>query len=245
MKNGVETGELGVFVKAPVPGRVKTRLAATIGSANAVRVYQAMAADVLEEMHRVPGVRLRVFYSPSSGFAACLALLEEALGMSGPVEGLLEPQVDDDDLGCRMRVALEAMLESSSRAVLVGTDLPTLTSGRILAAYEGLEERDVVIGRATDGGYYLVGVRGSFPRLFEDVPWSSSAVLSTSLQRCREAGLTFALLPEERDVDSADDLSALASSLRERESGGLAPRTRVICSQLFPRANRDHESHRP
>lgn len=235
MKNGLETGELGIFIKDPVSGRVKTRLAATIGSANAVRVYRAMAVDVLEEMRRVPGVRLRVFYSPSSGFAECLTMLEEAVGMSGPVEGLLEPQVDDDDLGCRMRVALDAMLESSSRAVLVGTDLPTLTSERILAAYEGLEERDVVFGRAADGGYYLVGVRGSFARLFEDVPWSSSAVLSTSLQRCREAGLGFAVLPEERDVDDADDLSTLASLLRE--SGGLAPRTRVICSELFPGAD--------
>ncbi len=100
--------------------------------------------------------------------------------------------------------------------VVVGSDAPELQQGRVVAAFEQLEGgREVVLGPAADGGYYLIGLTraGLDRRLFGGIPWSTAEVFAATLARCREAGFAPGLLPRGYDIDTPADLDALAARL--------------------------------
>lgn len=200
---------LVVFARAPLVGRVKTRLAAGIGPEAALRVYHTLGRKVVDQLRAGPW-RLVVRYDPPGEEA----LVASWLGAAG-VE--FRPQVGGD-LGERMAEAMEAELTSGATAVcVVGTDAPDLDQPLVEGAFTALEAgADVVFGPAEDGGYYLVGVRRSRPGLFQHIPWSTDRVLSLSLQTCREAGLEVALLRTLRDVDTPADLEASGLALPGR-----------------------------
>ncbi len=110
----------------------------------------------------------------------------------------------------------------SSRAILIGADCPRLDAGQIEQASESLQTRDVVLGPAADGGYYLIGLHGAwqsnesrFETLFRDVPWSTDQVLSVTRSRLETAGLSFAELETREDVDTIDELRNLRESLEQ------------------------------
>lgn len=200
-REGPSAPTLLVFAKNPRPGEVKTRLAETLGQEEAAALYRRMGREVVDRI-REGGHRTEVHFSPPDQRAA----VEEWLGGRGL---RFVPQVEGD-LGQRLREAFHgAFARGAGGAAAVGTDAPGLTPALVEEAFRRLGEADVVLGPATDGGYYLVATDHPRPELFRDIPWSTERVLEATLERARGTGLTVALLPELRDVDRPEDLEAL------------------------------------
>lgn len=204
---------LVVFVKAPRPGEVKTRLAASIGAVRAAELYRVMAERVFRETAPSPGAPARVFfYSPPEAHREIEEWLpgERCLAQSGR------------DLGARMSAAFQWAFDGgASRVVLIGTDVPELSRADIALAFEGLRGSEVVIGPALDGGYYLIGTTQPVPALFDGIPWSTPSVLGQTLARAESIGLRVAPLPVRVDVDTFDDLRREWPRLRRWLPGDL------------------------
>src|SRR4051812_25871601 len=154
-----------VFLKDPQPGLVKSRLAGRLGPGRAAGVYRALAEEALRRTRpRGDEFERLLFFAPRESRPR----IEEWL----PGEPLM-PQADGD-IGVRMARAFEeAFARGARRAVLVGTDVPSLSRDDVMEAIESLDDQEVVLGPAADGGYYLVALRKSDPGLFEGVPWST------------------------------------------------------------------------
>ncbi|HEX2094514.1 MAG TPA: TIGR04282 family arsenosugar biosynthesis glycosyltransferase [Longimicrobiaceae bacterium] len=186
-----------VFVRAPEAGRVKTRLAAEIGAEAALRVYVRLAEHALAEA-RAAGAEVRVHFTPAEAEATVRGWLGSSAAYLPQGEG---------ELGERLHRAFDqAFADGFERVLVIGSDLPGLSAGRLRRALELLEERGAVLGPAWDGGYYLLGLRAPVPGVFEGIPWSTERVLARTLERLRAAGVEPALLEPLRDVDRAADL---------------------------------------
>lgn len=193
--------EILVFVKYPRPGRVKTRLAAALGTDRAAELYRSFVEMLLARL-RDGGLDPVVLFDPQEPEAR----YREWLG-----EGRYRAQ-RGADLGRRMAAALQESLDGGARrAVLIGSDSPHLPPARLHRAFQALEVDPVVLGPCADGGYYLVGVRESVPDLFDGIPWSTPGVLQATLARA--GALPVALLEEDFDVDTPEDLERLRVAL--------------------------------
>lgn len=189
-----------VFGREPVPGRVKTRLAAAIGDQAAAERYDAMLRDVLETAHKLSGVETVAYWSCEE---EALSRLSERYQCRSRMQG-------PGDLGQRMQAAFKEMFAAGcERCCIIGSDAPDLPLSYIRRAFQLLEagQNDAVFGPSRDGGYYLLGLRRVYPGLFTDISWSSSVVLDQSLAAAQRAGLTTSLLPEWQDIDTVDDLN--------------------------------------
>jgi uncharacterized protein len=198
----VPSEQLIIFVKAPRRGTVKTRLAASIGAAPALAVYRRLVAVLREELKRLPNVELR--YSPDDAASEIAAWLQPDWRSTPQGAG---------DLGQRMNAAFaEHFAAGAERVVIVGSDCPDVSAADIRTAWAALRSNDVMLGPATDGGYWLIGLRAPQPELFAHMPWSRSTVLKQTLERARELGLSVGLLRELSDVDTVEDWEAVKSS---------------------------------
>jgi len=189
-----------IFVRAPVAGRVKTRLAASIGAEAALRVYRRLAEHAVA-VARAAGddVAVRIHYTPADAEAEVRAWLGDATWL---------PQAEAD-LGGRMREAFEAAFaDGFERVVIIGSDLPDLSRDVLRRAFNALDTHRVVLGPAADGGYYLLGMTEMIAGIFDGVPWSTPRVLDETLARLRAAGIRVAMLETLADVDEAADLPA-------------------------------------
>lgn len=188
-----------IFVRAPEPGRVKTRLAAEIGAAAALRVYRRLAEHAVQEALAVGSAAVRVHFTPGDAG-------DVVRGWLGAGPDYL-PQAASGDLGARMRAAFEeAFAAGYRRVVVIGSDLPGLSAELLRRAIGLLDGHRVVVGPAADGGYYLLGMTERVGALFEGVPWSTDQVLARTLEILRSMEIAPALLPRLRDVDTVHDL---------------------------------------
>lgn len=209
------------FVRLPVPGRVKTRLAATIGGDAAARFYSACAEAAVRAASTLPGCALYIYYADSADGEGVQAWLQPIVQQPGTT--FFRAQLQSPDLGARLRHAMDAVLACGHTSVLVaGSDIPDLAPSHLAAAIAVLQTSQCVFGPAEDGGCYLLGVQPPDPALpaglFEGIQWSTSSVLEASLANARRAGLAVApLLPVLRDIDTIEDLAAW---LAEREEAG-------------------------
>lgn len=188
-----------VFAKAPRPGYVKTRLAAGVGIEDAVRIYRTLGRATVDAL-RGGEARLFVYYDPPE--QETVSEMREWLG-SGGVE--YRPQ-RGDDLGSRLVSAFAECGRTAEEMCVVGTDIPDIGSETVEEAFRALTNHDVVLGPTTDGGYYLLALRGAMPELFRDVPWSTEKVLEVTLDRAAQVGARVALLEFKTDVDTALDV---------------------------------------
>ena len=208
-----------LFARRPELGRVKTRLTPPATAAQALALYEAFLADQLR-------------------FAASLATAGRSVEacFDGPwagVPAIVATEQGPGDLGERMARALARSRSRGARAtVIIGTDAPSLPAGRVLGAFEALASgADAVIVPAEDGGYVLVGAPAPHPALFEGIPWGGSDVAEVTRRRAAEAGLRLAELEGWRDVDTWDDLAALARDLEA--DADRAPATARVLSFLL------------
>jgi rSAM/selenodomain-associated transferase 1 len=201
-----------IFAREPLPGRVKTRLAATLGDRAAAELYETMLREVLETCRQLHDVETVVFWECG----------EESLPRLAERYRCRSRRQGRGDLGQRMRAAFEEMFAAGCDVCcIIGSDAPDLPSSYIQEAYNLLatERTDVVFGPATDGGYYLLGLRRVVPPLFTDIFWSSAGVLEQSLAAARKAGHTPVLLPEWQDIDTIEDLHAYHERIRKPVTG--------------------------
>lgn len=181
-----------VFAKAPVAGKVKTRLCPPLSPEQACAVYRRLARGAWRQA-RASGAETEACLD--AGSAAWLGPRARATRQGG------------GDLGARMsRAFARAFRGGAERVVLVGTDCPGMSARDLRIALSRLKRRDLVLGPAADGGYWLVGLRAPRPELFAAMPWSTPGVLKLTLARARKSGLTVHLLRTRRDVDTAADL---------------------------------------
>ena len=221
-----------VFLKEPLPGKVKTRLAADIGDDEAVRYYKAMVEVLLRQLQGLNNCRIRFCYAPDdAGDAIRFWLLPEMQATSSDCENLYvapttthhseQQEIDfrpqgNGNLGDRLNRAFdEGFADGFEKIAVIGTDCPSCGARWINAAFSRLEadtKRDGVIGPCLDGGYYLLALKSPAPSLFQDIPWSGSDVLTATLQTASEYGLTLEQLPPLADVDHLDDWNTLLTS---------------------------------
>ncbi|MEM8930171.1 MAG: TIGR04282 family arsenosugar biosynthesis glycosyltransferase [Acidobacteriota bacterium] len=208
-----------LFTKPAVPGKVKTRLARSIGEQRAAELHAAFVDDVSSALGTGRFER-HVLWAPVDD-------------RPEPPElpGWLGKWQRGNDLGERLFNALTDAVDADTVGVaVVGSDHPGLDAERVEAAFRHLDQgADVVLGPATDGGYYLLALTPEAldRRLFTDIAWSTETVAETTLQRCETLGLTVEKLSEGRDVDDLADLEALAHRLAVDASDARCPRTRA------------------
>jgi rSAM/selenodomain-associated transferase 1 len=189
---------LGLTVKFPEPGRVKTRLAKDVGEETAADVYAFIARRVLGRTAAASaGYERMIFCSPRERIRE----FEEWF----PGEKVI-PQ-KGRSIGRIMQNALSALFaEGAAKAVVAGVDVPALGREIVRAAFVALDAADIVIGPAVDGGYYLIGMKSVHPGIFEDIHWSTDRVLEETLSATERAGLTVRLTERLYDVDTLEDL---------------------------------------
>ena len=192
-----------IFAKNPVYGTVKTRLAATAGDDVAFKVYLHLL-KLTEATVRNIAVEKTVYFS------SCIQQND------GWENSVYNKQIQQgNDLGERMQHALINIFdEGKHKAVIIGTDCAELNADIVEDAFLQLENCDVVIGPAKDGGYYLIGMNKYCPSLFENIDWSTVAVLRQTLLACNTSGLTYHLLPTLADIDTEDDWNQAKISLQ-------------------------------
>jgi rSAM/selenodomain-associated transferase 1 len=180
-----------IFVKAPRPGFVKTRLAAAIGNEAACGAYRQLAETVVANLAPLPHTELR--FTPDDAENEIAHWLSD--------DWTARPQ-GEGDLGERMH---RAFIEAKGPAIIIGSDCPQVELSDLRTAAKTLQARDAVIGPATDGGYWLIALNAPCPALFENIKWSTSDVLPKTLEKANEAGLSVQLLRELTDVDTGED----------------------------------------
>ncbi|RYU78248.1 TIGR04282 family arsenosugar biosynthesis glycosyltransferase [Hymenobacter persicinus] len=187
-----------IFARHPELGRVKTRLARTLGDEAALAVYEELLALTRAAANGLAPAHKTVWFA------------EPAL-TPGPnrwpdCEQRLQPA---GNLGHRMVTAFaQAFASGATAAVIIGTDCPELTTTHLEQAFQQLQTHDVVLGPAEDGGYYLLGMNRLHLLLFANKTWSTDSVLADTVADSQELGLRLALLPKLQDVDTEADLTA-------------------------------------
>jgi hypothetical protein len=190
------------FVRAPVGGQVKTRLAADIGGERAVALYRCFGRDLIGTLDAVDAALVCCFHPPERR-DVCAAWLGS--------QRVFQPQ-QGQDLGQRMAHALhQAFQEGRSKVLLIGSDSPDLPVEFLDRAFAALDEDEAVIGPSSDGGYYLIGftAQGFLPAAFVDVRWGTGDVFERTIGTLRHSGRRTFLLPRWHDVDSQSDLREL------------------------------------
>jgi rSAM/selenodomain-associated transferase 1 len=193
---------------------VKTRLAAATSPAWAARVAAAFLLDTVNRLGSVDAERVLVFDPPDdSRFFADLVRQRFALVPQGP-----------GNLGSRLSGFVREQFQRGATAVvLAGTDSPTLPVELVEQAFAELARAHVVLGPATDGGYYLVGCVPPLPPLFEGVSWSTPGVLGDTVARLTDPAWRVAVLPPWYDVDTLDDWRMLQGHLAALRRAGVDP----------------------
>ncbi len=183
-----------IFTKNPRLGRVKTRLARTVGDAEALRIYRVLLEKTRQAALGVEVTRW-LFYSD---------YLEPGDDWS---DNYFQKRVQcPGDLGDRMADAFhQAFASGASKAVIIGSDCPGLTGVALQEAFDHLDDADFVLGPTPDGGYYLLGMKQPAPALFQGIAWSTAGVCAETLRKMEELRLSCALLPALMDVDTEED----------------------------------------
>lgn len=196
-----------IFIKNPEPGKVKTRLAETIGEEKAYQVYRRLLQHTLKAAAGVDAAR-QVWYS---------SFID---GDDGISETVFEKKLQQgNDLGGRMSHAFEAGFKrGAGKMVIIGSDCPDISPEIIEQAYHALKTKEIVIGPAKDGGYYLLGMNHYYPELFTGIEWSTGRVLSQTMEKTRKTSLGVYLLPELTDIDTKDDLDKSAMFNKQKSS---------------------------
>lgn len=210
-----------VFAKPPIPGRVKTRLTDLLSEREAADLYDAFLRDALDQ-YRQLRADLHVYFT---GLSRVPDDLKTKLSATHVQEG--------EDLGARMHNAFRDVFSAGyERAVIVGTDHPSLPSAFVSRAFQALDvDGSLCIGPSEDGGYYLLGMNRFYPRVFEEMTYSRSDVFEETLKRIHETKAALAVLPMWYDVDTPDDLRRMASELDLLQ--GTAPRTERELKKLI------------
>lgn len=192
---------IALFVKAPIPGRVKTRLARDIGDQAACSIYRTLVDQVLQQI-QASGRPLALFFDGD----------ETLVPDSWKQYARFCIRQQGGDLGERMAATFSRLFSDGvHQAVVIGSDIPGIDAAYLQQAFNLMTDHGMVIGPAIDGGYCLIGfnrITYSAP-IFQNIPWSTDQVLELTLSAAKQAGLIVGLLPPLQDIDTVEDLQYL------------------------------------
>lgn len=186
--NGMVSPTVRLFARYPTPGAAKTRLIPALGEDGAARLHRRLVERTIEV---VRDAELPLVVHTTGGTAAHFA--DWLPGVSCVDQGA-------GDLG-------ERLARVPAPALLLGADIPDLSTGHLQAAVDALAQVPVVIGPAVDGGYYLLGFRAPVPFLFDAMPWGTDAVRAETERRLTERRVPYRLLDPLHDCDRPADLA--------------------------------------
>lgn len=211
-----------LFAKYPVPGQVKTRLMSALDAARAARLHRRLAEAALDTASAAgapvvvcaAGASLRRFRAWFGRQATCVRQC-------------------DGDLGRRLEDAFaRAFRRGASKAVAIGADVPGLTPALLREAMAALNTADVVLGPATDGGYYLIGMCRLHRQLFRHIAWGSGEVLSRTRAILVNSGVSYRELRALSDVDRPADLALVRDDPRFSDALDESPRLAIVIPTL-------------
>jgi len=186
---------LAVFVKNPIPGKVKTRIGNEIGHEAATEIYKRLLSLLFKQLSKIQDtVDIHIFYADE--------IAEKDLW--NDLNCKKHKQIGHD-IGERMFHAFELLLHDYKKVILFGSDIPQLNASHIFKAIESLDFHDIVLGPSSDGGYYLMGCTSIQKSLFSNIEWSTNQVLNKTIQAIGTCGLEFELIEELTDIDTYDD----------------------------------------
>ena len=189
-----------IFTRYPESGKAKTRLIPALGAEAAADIHRQMTEHTLAQVKPLQQNRLLTVEVWFAG--GDRAQMQTWLGS----EVTYEPQ-PEGNLGDRMAQAFQTAFESGVKAaIIIGTDCPELTDALLAEAFQSLQQTDLVLGPATDGGYYLIGLRRVVPELFQTIAWSTDRVFQQTVDIASNLNLSLTTLPMLTDVDRPDDL---------------------------------------
>ena len=195
--------KLIIFSKAPIAGQVKTRLIPTLGIDKATQLHRHMLEQTVAMASGLEGINCELHCSPdiNDDFFTYLSKTYQL--------DLLPQQ--GAQLGDKMAHAMETALNTSRQCIIIGTDCPMINESYIYTAFQQLDNSDVVLGPALDGGYVLIGGKVFDYQLFNDVTWSTSEVLNQTLKNINHLQLKYHKLDTLSDVDTHEDLKQLST----------------------------------
>jgi hypothetical protein len=178
---------LVVMAKAPEMGKVKTRLAKTLGDEQTLSIYEFLLSTTINAAKN-SDIPTRVYWTTRPNDHSGEIFLQ--------VEG---------DLGEKMKAVFEDSFAAFSPVIMIGTDCPDVNPDILQQAVDTLNEVDCVFGPASDGGYYLIGMKHFYPSLLKNISWSTDRVLEQSLKICTNEGIIYRLLETLTDIDEEKD----------------------------------------
>jgi rSAM/selenodomain-associated transferase 1 len=188
----------GIMIKYPEPGRVKTRLARDVGDYRASEICRQVAERVVRNTAPEGLDYQRIIFCDPP---------ERETDFSNWFPGEQLEVQNGSSLGDRMDTIIRYLLSGGAeKAVITGADIPNLSRDIICQAFHELDNADVVIGPAYDGGYYLIGMKSPIPELFRNMPWSTSQVLSETIRALNQSGKSYCLITMLSDLDTAADI---------------------------------------
>ena len=182
-----------IFIKNPIKGKAKTRLAKTVGDDEALRIYVELLQHTRKIASKVEAERCVYYTYFIDTEDDWLPTLFKKYLQNG------------DGLGDRMAKGFKKAFETSEKVVIIGSDCASLTTEIIESAFIALEKHDFVIGPAEDGGYYLLGMSAFMPFVFDGVVWSSESVFNKTIENITTHQKTYHLLPVLSDIDTEED----------------------------------------
>lgn len=195
--------QLIIFTRYPEAGKAKTRLIPALGEVGAAELHRRLTEATIAEARQLQIVRsvsICVYFAGGT-----IAQMQDWLGHDLEYH----PQ-HSGDLGARLTHAFQTAFDSGAKsAIAIGTDCPDLTSEVLTLAFSKLENHYLVIGAATDGGYYLIGLSEFVPSVFQNITWSTEVVFQQTLEIAKQLKLSIAFLPTLSDVDRPEDLRLL------------------------------------
>lgn len=180
-----------VFLRSPVKGKVKTRIASTLGEDKALEIYLHLSSVTLSLASKVE-LPVYLFYE---GAADPL--------ITGTNFTIL--QQSGRSLGDKMKAAFAHVFRYHSKAIIIGSDCPFISLRDIETAHQQLDQFQYVIGPSKDGGYYLLGMQRGAPDVFKDIAWSTPKVLKETIGSIETKGNSFTLLRELYDIDTEEE----------------------------------------
>ena len=206
-----------IFTRYPTPGKVKTRLIPAVGAVGAALLHRSMTAQVIDRarvLSRNLPVTIAVHFDGDN-----YQQMSDWLGTD-----LAYQSQGDGDVGARMARSFAAVCQPNSAVILIGTDCPELTTAILAQAFELLQSgRDLVLGGAVDGGYYLIGMGDYHSELFSNIDWSTDRVLSQTVAIAYHLNLSVGYLPTLTDIDRPEDLPILTQNLAKSKISIVIP----------------------
>ncbi|MFB2937124.1 TIGR04282 family arsenosugar biosynthesis glycosyltransferase [Aerosakkonemataceae cyanobacterium BLCC-F154] len=189
-----------IFTRYPEAGKTKTRLIPVLGAEGAANLHRQLTETVITQVKELQNVRIEVHFTGGNQ-----QLMQAWLGENFTYQ----PQTEGD-LGQRMATAFQTAFNNGmEKAVIIGSDCPALTCQLIESAFTELSQDELVLGRAADGGYYLIGLKRLIPELFTGINWGTSEVLQQTVEIAKNLKLAVSYLTTLSDIDRPEDLAIL------------------------------------